>query len=63
MKTALSESYRVFGNEGYTESGYKLINCLPNLDPNAFFVFTINIIFHLLPLKGFISIVFLYLST
>ena len=55
-----SHTYRVFGNEGYTESGYKLINSWPNLDPNAFFAFTINIRFHLLPLKGFTSIVFLY---
>ena len=39
--------YRVFGNEGYTESGSILINFLPNLAPNEVFAFTINIRFHL----------------
>jgi len=39
--------YRVFGNEGYTESGSKLINFLPNFAPNEFLAFTINIRFHL----------------
>ena len=42
----LSDS-RVFGNEGYTESGSKLINFLPNFAPNEFLAFTINIRFHL----------------
>ena len=35
----------MFGNEGYTESGSKLIKFWPNHAPNAFFAFTINIRF------------------
>ena len=40
-------NYRVFGNEGYKESGSKLIDFGPNHAPNAFIAFTINIRFHL----------------
>ena len=49
MKTTKGSAYnyRVFGNEGYTESGSKLIKFWPNHAPNAFFAFTINIRFPL----------------
>ena len=47
LETFRAPTYRVFGNEGYTESGSKLINFLPNLAPNEFLAFTINIRFHL----------------
>ena len=49
--------YRVFGNEGYTESGLKLINFWPNLVSKGFLAFTTNIRFDLYPLKEFISII------
>ena len=47
----------LFGNEGYTESGLKLINFWPNLVSKGFLAFTTNIRFDLYPLQEFISII------